>query len=63
MLCATHSPVLAALPGATILELDACGVRATTRDELELTPPTSTTPTAAFAPCSRTDGLTFPAEP
>jgi predicted ATPase len=36
VLCATHSPVLAALPGATILEAGAWGLRRTTWDELEL---------------------------
>ena len=36
MLCATHSPVLAALPGATILEVGDWGCRRTTWDELEL---------------------------
>lgn len=36
VLCATHSPVLAALPGATILEVGAWGLRRTTWDELEL---------------------------
>ncbi len=36
ILCATHSPVLAALPGATILELGEWGYRRTTWDELEL---------------------------
>ncbi|MFG1602745.1 AAA family ATPase [Actinoplanes sp. NPDC049265] len=33
---ATHSPVLTALPGATILELGAHGIRRTSYDELEL---------------------------
>jgi predicted ATPase len=33
---ATHSPVLTALPGATILELGAHGIRRTAWDELEL---------------------------
>jgi predicted ATPase len=36
VLCATHSPVLAALPGATILEVGDWGYRRTTWDELEL---------------------------
>lgn len=36
VLCATHSPVLAALPGATVLEIGAWGLRETTWDELEL---------------------------
>jgi len=36
VLCATHSPVLAALPGATILEVGDWGWRRTTWDELEL---------------------------
>ena len=36
VLCATHSPVLAAMPGATILEVGAWGLRPTTWDELEL---------------------------
>jgi len=36
VLCATHSPVLAALPGATILELGPWGVRRKTWEELEL---------------------------
>ncbi len=35
-LCATHSPVLAAMPGATILEVGDWGLRRTTWDELEL---------------------------
>jgi predicted ATPase len=34
VVCATHSPVLAALPGATILELGAWGIRETTWDDL-----------------------------
>jgi predicted ATPase len=33
---ATHSPLLTALPGATILELGAHGIRRTTWDELEI---------------------------
>jgi predicted ATPase len=33
---ATHSPVLTALPGATVLELGAHGIRRTTWDDLEL---------------------------
>jgi predicted ATPase len=36
VLCATHSPVLAALPGATILEVGDWGYRRTTWEELEL---------------------------
>jgi predicted ATPase len=36
VLCATHSPVLAALPGATILEVGDWGYRPTTWEELEL---------------------------
>jgi predicted ATPase len=36
VLCATHSPVLAAMPGATILEVGDWGLRETTWDELEL---------------------------
>ena len=36
MLCATHSPVLAAMPGATILEVGDWGLRRTTWEELEL---------------------------
>ncbi|QWF20280.1 AAA family ATPase [Nocardioides sp. LMS-CY] len=36
VLCATHSPVLAAMPGATILEVGDWGVRRTTWQELEL---------------------------
>jgi predicted ATPase len=36
VLCATHSPVLAAMPGATILEVGEWGLRATTWDDLEL---------------------------
>ena len=36
VLCATHSPVLAAMPGATILEVGDWGYRRTTWDELEL---------------------------
>jgi predicted ATPase len=36
VLCATHSPVLAAMPGATLLEVGDWGLRATTWDELEL---------------------------
>ena len=34
VLCATHSPVLAALPGATLLELGEDGYRETSYDEL-----------------------------
>jgi len=36
LLCATHSPLLAALPGATVLELGPWGLRATGFEELEL---------------------------
>ncbi|HEU5483556.1 MAG TPA: AAA family ATPase, partial [Microlunatus sp.] len=36
VLCATHSPVLAAMPGATILEVGDWGLRRTTWAELEL---------------------------
>jgi predicted ATPase len=36
VLCATHSPLLAAMPGATILELGDWGLRRTTWPELEL---------------------------
>jgi predicted ATPase len=36
MLCATHSPLLAALPGATILETGPWGLRKATYDELDL---------------------------
>lgn len=36
LLCATHSPLLAALPGATILEVGPWGLRRTTFEELEL---------------------------
>lgn len=36
VLCATHSPVLAAMPGATILEVGEWGLRETTWEELEL---------------------------
>ena len=36
VLCATHSPVLAAMPGATVLEVGEWGLRRTTWDELEL---------------------------
>lgn len=36
ILCATHSPLLAAMPGATILQLDEDGLRPTTWDELAL---------------------------
>ncbi|MET9270530.1 AAA family ATPase [Kribbella sp. NPDC003557] len=36
VLCATHSPVIAALPGATILEVGDWGIRRTTWSELEL---------------------------
>ena len=36
VLCATHSPVIAALPGATILEVGEWGIRRTTWEDLEL---------------------------
>ena len=36
VLCATHSPLISALPGATILEVGEWGIRRTTWDELEL---------------------------
>jgi predicted ATPase len=36
VLCATHSPVLAAMPGATLLEVGEWGLRRTTWDDLEL---------------------------
>jgi len=36
LVCATHSPLLAALPGATILELGSWGLRPASFDELEL---------------------------
>lgn len=36
VLCATHSPVLAAMPGATVLEVGDWGLRHTTWEELEL---------------------------
>jgi predicted ATPase len=36
VVCATHSPVLAALPGATILEVGPWGLRRVRWDELEL---------------------------
>jgi predicted ATPase len=36
LLCATHSPLLAALPGATVLETGPWGLRRTTYEELEL---------------------------
>lgn len=36
MLCATHSPVLAAMPCATILEVGDWGLQGTTWEELEL---------------------------
>jgi predicted ATPase len=36
VLCATHSPVIAALPGATILEVGDWGIRRTTWDDLRL---------------------------
>lgn len=36
VICATHSPILASLPGATILELGEWGIRETSWDQLEL---------------------------
>ena len=36
VVCATHSPVLAAMPGARILEVGPWGLREATWDELEL---------------------------
>lgn len=36
VLCATHSPLLAALPGATIIEVGDWGMRPTAYDDLEL---------------------------
>lgn len=36
VVCATHSPILASLPGATILELGAWGIRETTWEELDI---------------------------
>jgi predicted ATPase len=36
VLCATHSPVLAALPGATLLEVGEWGLRETTWERLDL---------------------------
>jgi len=36
VLCATHSPVVAAMPGATVLEVGDWGLRRTTWEELEL---------------------------
>jgi predicted ATPase len=36
ILCATHSPLLAALPGALILEVGAWGIRETVWEDLEL---------------------------
>ncbi|MDN4175504.1 AAA family ATPase [Nocardioides sp. SOB77] len=36
VLCATHSPVLAAMPGATLLEVGPWGLRRTTWEDLEL---------------------------
>src|SRR4051812_34503857 len=36
VLCATHSPVIAALPGATILEIGDWGIRETAWDDLQL---------------------------
>lgn len=36
VLCATHSPLLAALPGATVLEVGPWGLRQTSYDDLEL---------------------------
>jgi predicted ATPase len=36
VVCATHSPVLLSLPGATLLEFGDWGIRETRRDDLEL---------------------------
>jgi len=36
VLCATHSPILAALPGAHLLELGEWGIRATAYEDLEI---------------------------
>lgn len=36
VVCATHSPLLAALPGATVLEVGGWGMRETAYDDLEL---------------------------
>ena len=36
LVCATHSPLLAALPGARLLEVGPWGLRPTTYDDLEL---------------------------
>lgn len=36
VLCATHSPLLAALPGAQLLEVGPWGMRPTSYDDLEL---------------------------
>lgn len=36
LVCATHSPLLASLPGARLLEVGDWGIRETTYDELEL---------------------------
>jgi predicted ATPase len=36
VLCATHSPLVAALPGARVLEVGEWGMRETAYDDLEL---------------------------
>jgi predicted ATPase len=36
VICATHSPLLAALPGAQILQLDATGIQPVAWQDLEL---------------------------
>ena len=36
VLCATHSPLLAALPGATLIEVGSWGLRERSYDDLEL---------------------------
>jgi predicted ATPase len=36
VLCATHSPILASLPGARVLELGEWGMRETRWEDLEL---------------------------
>jgi predicted ATPase len=39
VLCTTHSPLLTALPGATILQLDDDGIAPVTYDELDVVDP------------------------
>jgi predicted ATPase len=36
VICATHSPILASLPGATILELGEWGIRESSWEDLQL---------------------------